>query len=91
MRRWKFYCGLVLGVGLTLFALSNLQATPVYLLVWYVRAPLILTVAASAASGAVWASLWITFARRRKRRQATDTSAFSDEAPQPVDGAHRGS
>lgn len=79
MQRVKSYLGLALGIAVTLFALQNLQATPVYFLLWYVRLPLVVTVLASAAIGALCASLWIGFARRRKRHLATG-DAFAESA-----------
>lgn len=84
--RIKFYLGLTLGIGFTLFAVQNLHATPVHFLFWHVRLPLILTVLASAASGALWASLWITVERRRKQQLASDDSVLSASVPLPPAG-----
>lgn len=57
MQQVRFYAGLLIGILLVLFALQNLQPTPVRFLIWHADLPLVVTVLASAAIGALWTSL----------------------------------
>ncbi len=82
MQRLKFYGGLLLGIALTLFAVSNLHATNMRFVFWSVKLPLIVMVLLSAATGAIWASLWITLARRR-RELTTDLATAHNDALLP--------
>jgi uncharacterized integral membrane protein len=71
MNRLRFYSGLVIGCLLTLFALQNLQATPVRILIWHVEPPVVVIVLGSGFIGAVWAMLWMSIARWRHSRAAS--------------------
>lgn len=86
MQRVRFYVGIVLGIVLAVFALQNMQATPVHLLLWTLDLSLMAIVFGSAALGAIVATLWMMTARWRKaRRRREDHTAAPppDSAPTP--------
>lgn len=86
MQRVKFFAGLIIGIGLTVFALQNIQSTAVHLLLWSFDLPLVAIIFTSAGVGALWASLWMAMARWRKRRSAATQGSAVDvnELPPPT-------
>ena len=58
MRQFYFTVGLILGLGVAIFAMQNTLAIEVRFLVWQAHGPLALVVLASAAAGVLIALLF---------------------------------
>jgi lipopolysaccharide assembly protein A len=67
MRQFYFTLGLILGLGVAVFAMQNTLAVEVRFLVWQAHGPLALVVLASAAAGVLIALLFCLPAMLRDR------------------------
>jgi lipopolysaccharide assembly protein A len=67
MRQFNFTLGLILGLGVAVFAMQNTLAVEVRFLVWQAHGPLSLAVLASAAAGVLIALLFCLPSMLRNR------------------------
>jgi uncharacterized integral membrane protein len=67
MRQFYFTVGLILGLGVAVFAMQNTTAVEVWFLAWNANGPLALVVLASAAAGILMALLFCLPAMLRGR------------------------